>query len=69
LREAGKQTPDYPPKLKTATKAEYMTMVKKMDATGGGNGGGDNGNDDCSDKLFEFILLAITFVSLLHHWI
>ena len=68
LREAAKQTPDYPPELKTATKAEYVTMLNKMDATGGGNdnGGGDE-EPPCIDKIFQFLFLAITAISLFRH--
>lgn len=54
LREAGKNSPEYPPELLTATRAEFETMVKMNQPK----------KDGCGKKAAAFVLV-IAFVVMM----
>jgi hypothetical protein len=60
----GGNDPEYPPELKSATRAEFTTMVKMNQPDG------DNDNDGCKKTVENFIigfsLISLGILGLLH---
>lgn len=62
LGDIARNTPEYDPELQAARKEKFLAQA---DAIREERGDGGNDKDDCVDKVFQFLLLAVTFGSMI----